>query len=83
MGDSPASSAMLDLLRLEAELVVGDNEPYAMDGTDYTAPFHAHRRGRDAVELEVRQDLLRDAGSARAIAALFVRLLPRLAGKGD
>jgi predicted N-formylglutamate amidohydrolase len=86
MGDSPASSAMLDLLRGESGLVVGDNEPYAMDGTDYTAPFHAHRRGLDAVELEVRQDLLQDAASADRMAALLGRLLARLAvyaGKGD
>lgn len=79
LGGSPASSAMLDLLRAEPGLVVGDNEPYAMDGTDYTAPFHAHRRGLDAVELEVRQDLLQDAVSAEAMAALFAKLLPRLA----
>lgn len=82
LGGSPASSAMLDLLRAEPGLVVGDNEPYAMDGTDYTAPFHAHLRGCDAVELEVRQDLLQDALSADRMAELFIRLLPRLVDGG-
>jgi predicted N-formylglutamate amidohydrolase len=50
-----------------------------MDGTDYTAPVHRRGRGIDAVELEVRQDLLQDAASARRIADLFVRLLPTVA----
>jgi predicted N-formylglutamate amidohydrolase len=76
MGDSPASTALLERLRREEGLVVGDNEPYAMDGTDYTAPIHRRGRGIDAVELEVRQDLLQDPASARRIADLFTRLLP-------
>jgi predicted N-formylglutamate amidohydrolase len=80
LGDSPASTAMLALLRQEPDLVVGDNQPYAMDGVDFTAPFHAHRRGLDAVELEVRQDLLGDPAGVRRMAALFVRLLPLAIG---
>jgi predicted N-formylglutamate amidohydrolase len=79
MGDSPASAALLEKLGREEGLFVGDNEPYAMDGTDYTAPVHRRGRGIDAVELEVRQDLLQDAASARRIADLFVRLLPTVA----
>jgi predicted N-formylglutamate amidohydrolase len=77
LGDSPASSAMLDLLRSEPDLVVGDNEPYAMDSVDFTAPFHGHRRGLDAIELEVRQDLLQNPTSAGRIAEMLLRLLPR------
>jgi predicted N-formylglutamate amidohydrolase len=76
LGDSPASTALLDRLRQEPGLVVGDNEPYAMDGTDYTAPVHRRGRDIDAVEVEVRQDLLQDPDSARQIADLFTRLLP-------
>lgn len=76
LGDSPASDAMLRLLRREGDLVVGDNEPYAMDGTDFTAPFHAHRRGFDAVEIEIRQDLLSDIAGVERFAGLFARLLP-------
>ncbi|MDB5482712.1 MAG: N-formylglutamate amidohydrolase [Caulobacteraceae bacterium] len=76
MHDSPASFALLESLGREEGLVVGDNEPYAMDGTDYTAPVHRAGRGIDAVELEVRQDLLQDPASARRIADLFIRLLP-------
>ena len=76
MGDSDASTALLSLLRQESGLVVGDNEPYAMDGADHTAPFHAHRRGLDAVELEVRQDRLESPDGIAAMTALFARLLP-------
>jgi len=79
LGDSPASNALLERLRREPDLVVGDNEPYAMDGTDYTAPVHRRGRGIDAVELEVRQDLLQDPVSAQRIADLFTRLLPTVA----
>jgi predicted N-formylglutamate amidohydrolase len=76
LGDSPASTALLEKLRREEGLVVGDNEPYAMNGTDYTAPVHRRGRGIDAVELEVRQDLLQDRAWAWRIADLFIRLLP-------
>ena len=79
LGDSPASFALLDRLRQEDGLVVGDNEPYAMDGTDYTAPVHRRGRGIDAVELEIRQDLLQDPMSADRVARLFTRLLPAVA----
>lgn len=80
MGDSSASTALLTLLRQEPGLMVGDNEPYAMDGTDYTVPFHAHQRGRDAVELEVRQDHLQRQGGLEAMTDLFTRLLPAACG---
>ena len=78
-GASPASETLLELLRAEGDLVVGDNQPYAMDGTDYTAPTHAWARGLDVVELEIRQDLLAEAEGQARFADLFARLLPRLA----
>lgn len=75
-GASPASNILLALLRGEPGLVVGDNEPYAMDGTDYTAPHHAWARGLDVIELEIRQDLLVNAAGQGRFAELFARLLP-------
>jgi predicted N-formylglutamate amidohydrolase len=63
-------------LLAEPGLVVGDNEPYAMDDQDYTAPHHALARGQDALELEVRQDLLQDDNGVARIARLLARLLP-------
>ncbi|MCR5875212.1 N-formylglutamate amidohydrolase [Phenylobacterium sp. J426] len=75
--DSPLSVAMLARLRAEPDLhPVGDNEPYRMDGTDFTVPHHAHGRGLDYVELEVRQDLLAEAKGQEAVAERLARLLP-------
>jgi predicted N-formylglutamate amidohydrolase len=75
--NSPLSVAMLRLLQGEDGLVVGDNEPYAMDGVDYTAPTHAMGRGLDYLELEIRQDLIADAEGQERFAALIARLLPQ------
>ena len=67
---------MLDLLRAEGDLVVGDNAPYAVsDVTDYGVPVHAERRGLRHVEIEIRQDLIADAAGQAAWAARFDRLL--------
>lgn len=38
--------------------IVGDNEPYEMDETDYTVPRHAFSRSIPYAEIEVRQDVL-------------------------
>ncbi len=75
--DSPLSNAMLARLRAEPDLdPVGDNQPYRMDGVDFTVPHHAHGRGLDYLELEVRQDLLADAKGQQAVAERLARLLP-------
>ena len=66
--DSPASFAMLQALRDCEGLVVGDNQPYAMDGIDYTIPRHAKARGLDYLELEVRQDLIAEADGQERMA---------------
>ena len=57
-GDSRFARATLRLLQARGDLVVGDNEPYAMDGIDHTVPLHAFAAGRLYVEIEIRQDLL-------------------------
>ena len=60
---TPLSRIMLELLRAEGGLTVGDNEPYAItDDSDYTIPVHGEANGLDHVEIEIRQDLI--AGSA-------------------
>ncbi|MCT2557585.1 N-formylglutamate amidohydrolase [Tsuneonella sp. YG55] len=62
---------VLRALHRRGDLVVGDNEPYRMDDTDYTVPRHAYSRGLRYAEIEVRQDLLADdAGTARIAAIL-------------
>lgn len=73
--DSPLSRCMLALLAAEGDLIVGDNQPYAMAGTDYTVPLHAVAAGRDYVEIEIRQDLIADAAAQAQWAARLARVL--------
>ena len=64
--DKVLPALLLGALRAEPDLVVGDNEPYAVsDGTDYAIPVYGEQRGLAHVELEVRQDLIvEEAGQA-------------------
>jgi predicted N-formylglutamate amidohydrolase len=64
--DARLGRLVLDGLRRDPALVVGDNQPYAVsDATDYTIVVHGEQRRIPHVELEVRQDLLAsDAGVA-------------------
>ena len=71
------ATAMLGRLRAEGDLVVGDNEPYAMDGIDYTVPRHAFASGLPYAEIEVRQDLLADDAGIASWCARLARLLPQ------
>jgi predicted N-formylglutamate amidohydrolase len=74
--DARLANILLELLRAEGDLVVGDNAPYAVsDVTDYGVPVHAERRGLPHVEIEIRQDLITDAAGQAAWAARFRRLL--------
>ena len=68
---------MLDLLRREGDLNVGDNQPYAVgDLSDYTVPVHGEKRGLPHVEIEIRQDLIAGPAGQAAWAARLARLLP-------
>jgi predicted N-formylglutamate amidohydrolase len=72
----PLALAVLRRLREAGAGDIGDNQPYAMDGTDYSAGRHGTARGLDFVEIEVRQDLIAEAAGQAAVAELFGRLLP-------
>ena len=59
--DRSFAGLLLDILRREPGLMVGDNEPYSVnDDTDYTIPRHGEARGLPHVEIEIRQDLIVD-----------------------
>jgi predicted N-formylglutamate amidohydrolase len=76
MGGSRFSVAVLAALRTALDpALVGDNQPYRMDGSDYTIPHHAIGRGLDYAELEVRQDLLATPAGQAEVAALLAPLL--------
>lgn len=50
---------LMDHLRLNPDLSIGDNEPYSgKHPNDYTIDFHAERIGLANVGIEVRQDLV-------------------------
>ena len=69
---------LLDLLRGESDLVVGDNQPYSVDDeTDYTIPVHGERRTLPHVALEIRQDLLADEAGRQAWAVRLASVLHR------
>jgi len=75
--DIRLAHGLLELLRAEPDLIVGDNQPYAItDTSDYGVPVHAEPRGLLHVEIEIRQDLIADAAEQAAWAARFARLLP-------
>ena len=64
---------LLDWLERNAGLVVGDNEPYRMDDTDYTVPRHAFPAGLPYVEIEVRQDRLDTSAAIDRMADVLAR----------
>jgi predicted N-formylglutamate amidohydrolase len=75
--DSRLAVKLIDLLRREPGLVVGDNEPYKVtDESDYTIPVHGEQRDLPHVAIEIRQDLIAHEAGQQKWAALLARLLP-------
>jgi predicted N-formylglutamate amidohydrolase len=78
--DARLARSLLRLLRAEGDLVVGENQPYAItDSSDYTVPVHGEGRGLLHVEIEIRQDLIAEPAGQAAWAARLARLLPAAA----
>ena len=74
--DSRLAAPVLELLRQEQDLVVGDNEPYkASRATDYAIVEYGEDRGAPYVELEVRQDLIADDAGQKLWAERLARVL--------
>ena len=73
--DTHLPPLLLKLLRAEGDLVVGDNEPYAVsDETDYTIPVHGEARGLMNTGIEIRQDLIGDPAGEKAWADRLARI---------
>ncbi|MBB4757195.1 N-formylglutamate amidohydrolase [Xanthomonas arboricola] len=78
--DTRLAHRLLQALREEPDLVVGDNQPYAVsDSSDYAIPVYGEGRRLLHVELEIRQDLIADATGQQAWARRLARILPPLA----
>jgi len=74
--DRRFAELILDRLRAEPYLEIGDNQPYFVsDETDYTVPRHAEARALPHVEVEIRQDLLRDEAGQTEWAQRMIRVL--------
>lgn len=80
-GDARFAAAVLAECRGEAGWVIGDNQPYRMDETDFTVPLHAFPRRRPYAELEVRQDEIAGEAGRSRVAELLRRVLPRAAAR--
>jgi predicted N-formylglutamate amidohydrolase len=75
--DPRLAHALIDLLRSEQGLIVGDNEPYRVtDTSDYAIPIYGEQRKLLHVEIEIRQDLIADEAGQHRWADLMKRLLP-------
>jgi predicted N-formylglutamate amidohydrolase len=67
---------LLSALHAEGDLVVGDNEPYAVsDTTDYTIPVHGEGRGLINTGIEIRQDLIAEPSGQQQWAERLTRIL--------
>jgi predicted N-formylglutamate amidohydrolase len=74
--DRRFAGLVLERLRREPGLTFADNQPYFVsDETDYTIPTHGERRGLPHVEIEIRQDLVREEAGQREWAARVARAL--------
>jgi predicted N-formylglutamate amidohydrolase len=85
--DTKLPPLLLKWLRGEPDLVVGDNEPYAVsDETDYTIPLHGEARGLMNSGIEIRQDLIAgptgQAEWAERLARIFAEIETALRAQG-
>jgi predicted N-formylglutamate amidohydrolase len=77
--DSRLPALLLKHLRREPDLVVGDNEPYAVsDDTDYTIPVHGEARGLINSGIEIRQDLIAEAAGQTQWAERLARIFAEI-----
>lgn len=77
--DSVLPQLLLKHLRAEGDLVVGDNEPYAVDDlTDYTIPVHGEARGLVNTGIEIRQDLIADQSGQQQWAERLARIFAEI-----
>ena len=77
--DTVLPQLLLKHLHAESDLVVGDNEPYAVnDLTDYTIPVHGEARGLVNTGIEIRQDLIADQSGQQQWAERLARIFAEI-----
>ena len=75
--DDRLSRPLIDLLRDEPGLIVGENEPYSGHLEGDTIWRHAQQAGRQNTLIEVRNDLLHDDAAQGEWADRLARILPQ------
>lgn len=73
--DRRVAMPLLEALRAEGDLVVGDNEPFPGQYEGDTMWRHGTQRGLPFCSIEIRQDLIRDETGQRAWAERLARIL--------
>lgn len=81
--DPRLNLALLDALRREHDLVVGENEPYQGGYAGDTIDRHCLRRGLAHALVEIRQDLIADTASAQGWGERFAGILRPLLANPD
>jgi predicted N-formylglutamate amidohydrolase len=81
--DNRLALPMLELLRGEAGLSIGDNEPYSGRLKGDTLWQHGTRRGIAHAIIEVRQDLIADPRGQREWAARLASVMRRILEDGE
>lgn len=77
--DTVLPQLLLKHLRSQGDLVVGDNEPYAVsDLSDYTIPVHGEARGLVNTGIEIRQDLIADQSGQQQWAERLARIFAEI-----
>ena len=77
--DRRIAGPVMDALGRVPDVVVGDNQPYALDRReDYSVPNHAMDRGLPHLQVEFRQDLVATTADARRWADILLAALPKV-----
>lgn len=83
-GQSAESVALLNVLRQDASIVTGDNQPYSVDQPKSNSIFrHAIDAGRPYIALEIRQDLIETESTAARWADRIAVALGAALASGD
>lgn len=73
------ADGVLEALRRDPALTVGDNQPYsAKDNVDYTIRRHGRDRGLPHVMIEIRNDIIADAVGQRGWAERLALVLDKV-----
>jgi predicted N-formylglutamate amidohydrolase len=79
-GDTRFAQALLAQVQEEPGWRIGDNQPYALDTTDFSVPHHAYDARLPYVEIEVRADRLATPEGRAKVAGLLAGALAEVAG---